>query len=268
MNHTIIVPCYNEADRLEFSRYAAFLDSNTNYSICFVNDGSADATLKQLLEFRQLHENQVFVVNLLNNQGKAEAVRSGIQYMLDTEVDTVGYLDADLATDFDDYLRLVDNLQRKNLSMVFGSRKMDSSNQIKRKASREFASSMIGMVTQKIIGMPIKDTQCGAKVFSRMVAKNLFHASFYSRWLFDVELFIRIKNLFGKETTSHIEEIALNKWEDVEGSKITLRDSIKFPLQLLEIGIKYRVKPQLESMALTRHTSYSPTGVRAYNNAA
>ena len=70
MNHTIIVPCYNEADRLEFSRYAAFLDSNTNYSICFVNDGSADATLKQLLEFRQLHENQVFVVNLLNNQGK------------------------------------------------------------------------------------------------------------------------------------------------------------------------------------------------------
>ncbi len=268
MNHTIVIPCYNEADRLEFSRYSAFLNANHNFSICFVNDGSSDATLDQLLEFRQLHDNQVFVVNLLNNQGKAEAVRSGFQYMMDTDVDTVGYLDADLATDFDDYLRLVDNLQRKNLSMVFGSRKLNDNNQIDRKLGRELASSIVGMITQKIIGLSIKDTQCGAKVFSRMVAKNLFNASFYSRWLFDVELFIRIKNLFGKETAQHIEEIQLNRWEDVDGSKITFSDSIKFPIQLVEIGIKYRVKPQLKNMAISGHTVYSPAKVAAYNNAA
>jgi len=189
---------------------------------------------------------------------------------MDMDIVSVGYLDADLATDFPDYMRLVEHLEKENLNMVFGSRKMGGGNQIKRKFARAIASSMVGMLTQTIIGMPIKDTQCGAKVFTKMTARNLFSTSFHSRWLFDVELFIRIKNLFGKETNQLIKEVALNKWEDIDGSKITLSDSIKFPMELLEIGLMYKVRPHLQTR-LTRTNRTVPTkgvSVGAYNNAA
>ncbi len=271
MSHSIVVPCYNEADRLEFQRFSAFLNANITYNICFVNDGSSDATLEQLLAFKQQHNNQVFVVNLPQNRGKAEAVRQGIQHMMDMDIVSVGYLDADLATDFPDYMRLVDHLENENLNMVFGSRKMGSDNLIKRKFLRAIASSMIGVLTQSIIGMPIKDTQCGAKVFTKMTARNLFSTSFHSRWLFDVELFIRIKNLFGKETNQHIKEVALTKWEDVDGSKITFSDSMKFPMELLEIGLMYKVRPHLQTRLTTRTNRPVPSkgvSVGAYNNAA
>jgi len=37
-----------------------------------------------------------------------------------------------------------------------------------------------------------------------------------------------------------------NSWEEIEGSKITLKDSLKFPLQLLEIAFSYKVKPAID----------------------
>lgn len=74
----------------------------------------------------------------------------------------------------------------------------------------------------------------------------MFKKSFQSRWLFDVEILIGCKNYFGKEKAMEfMEEVALSKWEEIEGSKITLKDSIQFPLQLVQIGIDYNIKPQL-----------------------
>ena len=93
--------------------------------------------------------------------------------------------------------------------------------------------------------MPIKDTQCGAKVFKRTAASNIFKKNFQSRWLFDVEIFIRAKRLFGETVMQKIQEVALLSWEEIEGSKITLKDSLKFPLELLEIGFDYNIKPQV-----------------------
>ena len=103
------------------------------------------------------------VVNLEENMGKAEAVRQGVQHLLlRNEFTTIGYLDADLATGFDDYKRLTDLLRITRKSMVFGSRKMEESRDIDRSLFRNTASKVIGKFIHLIIGMPIKDTQCGA----------------------------------------------------------------------------------------------------------
>jgi hypothetical protein len=90
-----------------------------------------------------------------------------------------------------------------------------------------------------MIGLPIKDTQCGAKLFKRSLAEQLFTESFMTRWLFDVEIFFRLKNLFGKEAIDHMKEMALSAWEDVEGSKLKMMDSIKIPLMLSKIAYNY-----------------------------
>ncbi len=256
MKKGIVIPCYNEANRLQLDRFQNFIDNNKSYILCFVNDGSKDETLEQLEDFRTGNESLVIIENLAINQGKAEAVRNGVQALLAlSDVETIGYLDADLATGFEDYMRLENQIHTEGKNMVFGSRKMDDSEGIERSAFRKFASWVIGMMIKVLIGMPINDTQCGAKVFTRALARDIFDRSFLSRWLFDVEIFIRINNKFSKASMEVIKEVALDQWEEVEGSKITMRDTLKFPLALLEIGYDYKLKPIMANMSMTSRRS-------------
>ncbi|MBT8195732.1 MAG: glycosyltransferase, partial [Bacteroidia bacterium] len=250
MKNGIVIPCYNEADRLDFNNYRQFILNNPDYQLCFVNDGSKDATLKQLNSFKISVGEQVMVHNMPVNGGKAEAVRQGVKLMeKETRVDNIGFLDADLATGFDDYKRLVDHLNQNNLKMVFGSRKLNKNIKLKRTGFRKFASLIISMIINLITKMDIKDTQCGAKVFSRNIIKRIFRDSFHSRWLFDVEIFIRIKNYFGSNSVmSQVSELGLNSWNEVDGSKITLKDSLKFPITLIELTILYNINPKIEEI--------------------
>jgi hypothetical protein len=46
--------------------------------------------------------------------------------------------------------------------------------------------------------MPFKDTKFGAKVMDCEIASKMFNKKFITKWLFDVELFMRMKRYFGK----------------------------------------------------------------------
>lgn len=247
MKNAIIIPCYNEATRLKLEAYQEFIDNTSDYLLCFANDGSSDNTLDILNQFRQGQSDRVLILDLPENVGKAEAVRTAANVLLSMHhIETVGYMDADLATGFDDYQMLVDVMESGEKQMVFGSRKACSQTEIERSPFRKLASQAVGLLTRKIISLDVKDTQCGAKVFSRSVAEVAFRAPFQSRWLFDIEIFIRVKNHLGKQNVMNsIQEVALNAWEEVEGSKITFKDSIKFPINLIMIAINYNIKPEV-----------------------
>jgi len=255
MKNAIIVPCYNEANRLKFDEFSTFLKTNPHFLICFVNDGSKDNTLQQLQTF-EAHQDRVFVYDMPQNGGKAEAVRNGTNFINSKyNLESIGFMDADLATGFDDYTMLVDELIDNDLKMVFGSRKMESDANVERSAFRKLASWGVGLMIKLIIGLPIKDTQCGAKVFNPGIARYIFNKSFMSRWLFDVEMFIRIRSLYKGQSMDFIKEVAVTEWEEVEGSHITWQDSIKFPKELLEIAFTYNVKPKFNIMIPVLKTS-------------
>ncbi len=255
MKNAIIVPCYNEANRLKFDEFKTFLNTNPNYIICFVNDGSKDNTLQQLQNFAADHK-RCLVYDMPQNGGKAEAVRRGTNFINSKyNVESIGFMDADLATGFEDYTMLVQELKDNDLKMVFGSRKMDQDSEVERSAFRKLASWAVGLMIKLIIGLPIKDTQCGAKVFHPGIARYVFNKSFMSRWLFDVEMFIRIKSLYKVQAMNVIKEVAVSEWEEVEGSHITWQDSIKFPKELLEIALAYNVKPKFNNMIPILSTS-------------
>jgi glycosyltransferase involved in cell wall biosynthesis len=57
--------------------YATFLENYPTTMICFVNDGSTDNTLGVLNIIKQDFPQQIHIVSLLKNSGKAEAVRQG-----------------------------------------------------------------------------------------------------------------------------------------------------------------------------------------------
>lgn len=248
MKNGIVIPCYNEEKRLDLTRFAAFIESNSDTLLCFVNDGSNDNTLSLLYNFRNKYEDRIHVYDMPQNGGKAEAVRAGINHLLNTtDVDKVGYLDADLATDFEDFGRLESVLdQEDQLQCVVGSRKCGDQVDIERSAFRNLASRIVAVLIHLIIGLPIKDTQCGAKIFKRTIARHIFSSAFHSRWLFDVELFIRMKKYHGTGILARIREVALQRWVEVEGSKITLKDSLKMPIQLISIAYAYHFEPKFE----------------------
>jgi DNA-binding response OmpR family regulator len=40
----VVIPCYNEEERLLSKEFIDYIDENTGYHLCFVNDGSKDKT--------------------------------------------------------------------------------------------------------------------------------------------------------------------------------------------------------------------------------
>lgn len=238
----VVIPCYNEETRLRGESFLDFLDGNLGYHLCFVNDGSKDKTLDVLHSLAKGREDYITVYDCEQNGGKAEAVRQGTLHMLkDKQIDYIGYLDADLSTNFADFDDLVKTISTSNFKIVGGSRISRMGADIEKSDSRAIISKTINMIIQKILGMSFQDTQCGAKVMTRDIAENMFQKKFLTSWLFDVEIFIRMKKHFGSnEAKAMICEQPLKRWVHEDGSKLSMKDSVKIVFQLFQIAWVYR----------------------------
>ena len=105
---TVVVPCYNEAERLDAAPLLAFIDGHADTSFLLVNDGSRDGTAACSTAWPPSGRGGIRALQLAPNRGKAEAVREGLRAALAAGADIVGFLDADLSTppaEIDDLLR-------------------------------------------------------------------------------------------------------------------------------------------------------------------
>ncbi|UXP32096.1 glycosyltransferase [Reichenbachiella agarivorans] len=255
MKHGIVIPCYNESSRLELNTFIEFAKNHHDITLCFVNDGSSDPTRSTLAGIKNLVHENVFVFNVEKNAGKANAVRQGALFLhRETDVDTIGFLDADLSTSFQDYGDLLTEIEssKGNLKIVFGSRNInDGVNEIERNPIRKLVSDMIRVLIFMITRLRIADTQCGAKVFHRELIPMIYDQSFFSRWLFDVEILLRVKKKMGKDSFLGIFlEKPLKTWVHMEGSKLSAKDSIMIPWNLIQIWLEYECKPMLKNAHL------------------
>jgi dolichyl-phosphate beta-glucosyltransferase len=239
----VIVPCYNEATRLPFDDFLAFAKNNNDVLICFVNDGSKDATLEVLNKLKALSSN-IEVYDMPANGGKSEAVRNGMLYVHQNYKATyIGFLDADLATTAEEWLQMAKyGEQNKVFGAVVGSRIQRLGANIVRDDNRSILSSIIKKFIKIILKTPFQDTQCGAKIFNRNIVPSLFSTPFMTPWLFDVEIFLRLQSKFGKTALPKgVLEYPLLNWTEIGGSKLKLKDSIKIPLQLAKLHYKYNI---------------------------
>jgi cellulose synthase/poly-beta-1,6-N-acetylglucosamine synthase-like glycosyltransferase len=65
----VVVPCYNEAARLQPLRFSEFLAEERQVDFLFVNDGSRDATLSVLETLRAKHPDRIQVLDKQPNGG-------------------------------------------------------------------------------------------------------------------------------------------------------------------------------------------------------
>lgn len=216
----IVVPCYNEANRLELPRFATLLE-RAGVRLVFVDDGSTDDTLKLLRRFATLHA-RVDVVAATRNGGKGEAVRVGMRRAIADGAEFVGFSDADLATPPEELLRLVGVAVSTRHDAVLGSRVARAGASIERRPTRHYLGRVFATYASLVLGASIYDTQCGAKFFR--VTPTLARAleePFVSRWVFDVELLGRLAyDPVAPVPESALLEVPLDAWRDVAGSHI------------------------------------------------
>lgn len=230
-----IIPCYNEESRLPYNDIVCFLEVNS-VCICFVNDGSNDNTIDVLQNIKNQFPNQVSIVDLKRNVGKGEAIRQGVLFASPSDYTIICYLDADLATPLDEVVRLT-NYINSECEFVFGSRVNRIGSNIKRKLSRHLIGRAIAtLISSGILNIPVYDTQCGAKVFSSHLVKEIFSKDFKTNWLFDVEIFQRlIKIKSNIDINIYAKEIPLEIWTDVAGSKITMKHYFRIIRDLFQL---------------------------------
>lgn len=234
----VVIPCYNEEERLLSVEFLDFVDKHSGYHLCFVNDGSKDKTLEVLNKLRKGRESFITVYDCEKNGGKAEAVRLGMLHMAKKQdLDYIGFLDADLSTDLADFDDLVSTIENSDYKIVSGSRISRMGADITKESARKVISLTINFIIRKILKMEFKDTQCGAKIFHKDVIEIAFSNKFLTKWIFDVEIFIRIRNHFGLDKAKQILcEKPLKRWIHADGSKLSMKDSIKIMGQLGQIA--------------------------------
>ena len=215
-------------------------------SFCFVNDGSRDQTLTVLEALERAHPDTVRIVDLTSNVGKAEAVR---QAMLQAHgwraFEYIGYWDADLATPLEE-LPAMHALAagHAGCAIVLGSRIRRLGAIIERRAWRHYLGRLFATSASMILQLPVYDTQCGAKLVRASVVRDVFEQPFVSRWLFDVEVLARLRNLVGREALlASAIEAPLTRWRHVGGSKLTLDSILRAPLDLWRIARRYNQRP-------------------------
>jgi len=242
---TIIIPCYNEAQRLPSALLAAFTMPARRLTFLLVNDGSTDGTIAVLEDLARRAPETIAVLDLVVNKGKAEAVRQGVMHALQSKPDYIGFWDADLATPLDEiagFCHILDT--HPDIEMVLGARVKLMGRAIERKAYRHYFGRVFATAASLVLNLPIYDTQCGAKLFrGTETVYKVFETPFLSRWVFDVEIIARYKAYMGKRGRAMIPAIyehPLHQWRDVGASKVHAVDAAQAYVDLAKIFLRYR----------------------------
>jgi len=237
----LVVPCFNEAARLDAEAFVAFARERADRRLCFVDDGSTDATAARLAEISAAAPDRIDVERLPRNGGKGAAVRAGLRAQLAHAPRYVGYWDADLATPLDFVETLASHLDaHAELAMAVGSRVLMLGRPITRRAARHYLGRVAATLVSLVLRAPVYDSQCGAKLLRNGPAlAALLEAPFVTRWLFDVEILDRIARGEPGAPASvlhrRVHEVPVPTWADAPGSKVRLGDWMRVPFDLARI---------------------------------
>lgn len=236
----LVIPCYNEAARLDGAAFCEALASTAWLDLIFVDDGSTDGTGAVLQALRARWPTRIDVLSLAQNSGKAEAVRQGMLRAL-ARGSACGFWDADLSAPLQevDALRAV-LAERAQVEWVWGIRLRALGRDVRRRPLRHYLGRLFATLSSLLLGIDSYDTQCGAKLFR---VTPLLHAvlgePFRSRWIFDVELLTRADELLrfaGTRTLSQVVyEQPLAQWRHKPGSKLRSGDFVRALRELLVV---------------------------------
>ena len=191
---SIIVPAYNEADRLPetLRRILSFAEARGDrFEVLVVDDGSEDRTREVASQVRPGRV-KVQVLSLPENRGKGAAVRAGMRAARGAQL---LFTDADLSTPIEELVRLEEALH-EGAAIAIGSRAVPGSQVVVRQPwYRQTMGKLFNLFVQFIALPGVRDSQCGFKLFRRDAAQVLFGLQRLPGFSFDVEVLFLAQRL-------------------------------------------------------------------------
>ncbi len=223
---SIIVPAYNEEKRIrpflaDLNKYC--IKNLDNYEIIVVNDGSKDRTLDIL---KKIDYKNFRCISYTPNEGKAHAVMTGV---FAAKGSHLLFIDADGATSPQEISKMVPHFD--NYDAVVGSRNLKAS-EAHKDFTRRILSFGFNNYVSFLFGLDFSDYLCGFKGFKTSIARKLFDNLKSKRWIFDVELFCRIKK-YGVS----VKEIPI-QWTHCNDSKMKKMDVVRIFWQLFVLRLR------------------------------
>lgn len=171
MKYSIVVPAYNESDKITstITQVISFMkDFCADYELVICNDGSTDSTAKLVSEYAV--SNPEVVLLDLPHRGKGPTVISGI---MEAKGDYLYMCDADLSTPISELKKLSFWLIDQEFDIVVASREGTGAVRVNEPFYRHLMGRVFNIWVQ-IVALPgIKDSQCGFKLFNSTVAKQI-----------------------------------------------------------------------------------------------
>lgn len=161
---TIVIPVYNEEDnllRVEEKMKAYLAKCPKKACVLFVDDASTDSSLRMIKEI--CGRNPDFHYLAMDKNGSVTAVMKAA--FTHVESPLIGYIDADLQTDPEDFDLLLPDMEKHALSQGIRVKRLDSK-------FRVWQSKIANAFRRKMTGDTAQDSVCPLKVVRTDVARR------------------------------------------------------------------------------------------------
>ncbi len=214
---SVVMPVYNESqviDRTISRTLMELQNSVKSHELIVVDDGSTDDSLAQMSKYNEF----VRIIHYSPNRGKGYAVRKGIEMASGEHIaiyDSDLNIDPSFLTEFHLYAL------RTNVDCAVGSKSVKGS-EVSIPLLRKVLSTVYHLFAKLSIGLTVRDTQVGLKIFKGTVLRQIAPALRICGYAFDVEILalacssghsvvelpIRIEN-DGRDTNIDLKAIAV-----------------------------------------------------------
>ncbi len=161
---SIVVAVYNEEMNVRplVEKIAVAL-SSYDYELIYVDDGSTDRTMEELLA---IEDPRLKAISFRKNYGQSLALMAGIDH---AEGEYIVTLDGDLQNDPSDIPQMLELAEREGWDLVAGERVNRKDGVLLRKIPSRIANYLI----RKSSGVYLRDYGCALKLFKAEIAKDL-----------------------------------------------------------------------------------------------
>lgn len=227
---SIVIPAYREEDRLPGSmeKIQRWIEATgRDVEIVVVAEGSPDRTKEVARELAGRYGNIVLLENEAR-MGKGYTVRRGL---LASTAPLAAFTDADLSIPIEDVENLLVRMAESGADAVVGRRLQADRLPLHRK----MLTWGFRTATRLITDIPLKETQCGCKLFTREFIEDVFPLVEATGFGFDVEVIA-----LGLSRGWAVTDAEVRVYHDERSTVDPIRDSWDMLKQLFRTRVRVR----------------------------
>jgi dolichol-phosphate mannosyltransferase len=198
MKRLIIIPTYNELANAPILIERIFKHIPDAH-ILIIDDGSPDKTGEKITEMQKRYPG-LFLLGRASKSGLGSAYRTGFAWGLERGYEELIEMDADLSHRVRDLKKMIEAKElQPNTDLVIGSRWLPGGKTENWSKSRELLSRAANLYVRAMLGMGVKDSTAGFRIYSSLILKKLNLEAIKSEgYSFQIEMTRAVHKLGGK----------------------------------------------------------------------